>query len=172
MLALMRTLYSQIFAVSFFICIICVRKFENRHQWVLENCISKLEISLVHLISNGTGKTKLSIFAFLCCVEFVKTPNGLITHIGNRWLVHNDCLLRSGWSIDCLIDGDGWHSDAWVACGSLSHALRVACGWLPHALRIHGGRLSHARGRGGRLPLFLRIMVFRVFWRLRHHPDC
>ena len=37
-----------------------------------------LQMSLVQLILNGTAKTKLAILAFLCCGEFVKTPNCVV----------------------------------------------------------------------------------------------
>ena len=43
------------------------------YQLVQEHYIWRLQTSLVLFISNGTAKTKLAIFAFLYCEEFVKT---------------------------------------------------------------------------------------------------
>ena len=54
-----------------------VGKCEIRYEWDNKDCISRLQISLVNLISYGTAKTKLAILAFLCCGESVKTPNVL-----------------------------------------------------------------------------------------------
>ena len=46
-------------------------------QWVQENCISRLYISLVQFSSDGTAKTKLAILAFLYCGAFVKNSSTL-----------------------------------------------------------------------------------------------
>ena len=46
--------------------------------------VSRFKISLVQLISNGTGKTKLAILAFLCCGQFVKNSNILLHFLKNK----------------------------------------------------------------------------------------
>ena len=44
-----------------------------RCQWVEEDYLSRLQTSLILLISKSTAKTKLQKFTFLYCGEFVKT---------------------------------------------------------------------------------------------------
>ena len=72
---LMPTLYYYIFAVFFLIRTRWVCKCKIQYEWVLELCILKLPSSLILLISNDRAKTKMAIFPFLYCGEFMKTLN-------------------------------------------------------------------------------------------------
>ena len=64
-------------------------KLDNR--WVQEDCISRLQVSLVNLVSNGTIETKLAKLAYMCCGVFVKSPIG--EEIGfcfaKYWICHD-----------------------------------------------------------------------------------
>ena len=55
--------------------------------------VSRFKISLVQLISYGTGKTKLAILAFLCCGQFVKTLISSCTFWKIRFLLKLICIF-------------------------------------------------------------------------------
>ena len=109
LLALLTTLYSHIFAVSFFICNI----------WC-EISVDVIRSGLVQFLSNDTAKMMLAILAFLYCEEFVKNPNRKVDHFFIcGFHVNVSCCYMENWF---KIRHGGYRVE-WITCLVTSNPL-------------------------------------------------